>query len=179
MIFLIVVSVIVVGFLAVCWLAGLKAESDIKKEFAKSIEKSFNNVKKYCSKFKASIDHLDSILNAFTELTEGGGLKYLKQYEGYKIPTKDFHFLEKFYILVDENLRYKLIITVDDINFRDEFNDISPEKSAANVKKYLPYAKTLDEFKKFVEECHIANQEAELEKNRRKHVNNVIRKNVK
>lgn len=154
-------------------------EKEKEKTFADSIEKSFGYVKKYCGKFPASNDHIKSILSVFEELVTNGNLKYLQPFEAYIIPTTQFHFHEKFYILVDSNLQYKLVVTDGMMQIRDESNpDMDVEESARVVKKYLPYAKTLDEFKAFVNECQEEYNRITNERKRRDHVGKIIRKEM-
>lgn len=179
LVLLLIVAVIIGGGFLLSYSCELDMKKTIERDFASNIENSFDHVKRYCTKFKASIDHLDTILKMFEELTTTGSLKYLKQYDGYLIPTTKFHFTDKFYILVDDQLRYRLIIVPDYISIRDDYNDITPEESAKEVKRYLPYSKTFDEFKAFVEECHTISQEMERERERRRHVGDVIKRNIK
>ena len=154
-------------------------EKEKEREFGRCIEDSFLHVKKYCGKFPASLDHLKTVVEAFEELTNGDGLKYLKQFEGYRIPTNQFHFIENFYILVDKDLTYKIVISDECINIRDEFNDVEVCDSAETVKRYLPYAKTLEEFKEFFKECQEEYQNGARERERRNHVASVIKRKVK
>ena len=179
LILLLIVAAVIGGGFLLSYSCELDVKKTMEREFASKIDNSFDHVKKYCCKFSASIDHLDTILKMFEELTTTGSLKYLKQYDGYLIPTAKFHFTDKFYILVDEQLRYRLIIVPDYLNIKDDSNDVLPEESVNEVKRYLPYSKTLDEFKVFVEECHAVSQEMERERERRKHVGDVIRRNIK
>lgn len=156
----------------------LKREKE--KRFIKSIDNSFATVKKYCSKFGASIDHIKQIISVFEELVKNGVLNYLQPYEAYLIPTNQYHFPVYFYIIVSGDLQYKIIVTEDKLSIRDKYNeDISVEDSANIVKKYLPYAMTLDEFSVFVNECQEEYEKIVRERKRRDHVDRIINKKIK
>lgn len=163
---------------------GYIGDRQVKKEkerkFIKSIDNSFATVKKYCSKFGASIDHIKQILSVFEELVKNGVLNYLQPYEGYLIPTNQYHFPVYFYIIVSGDLQYKIIVTEDKLSIRDKYNeDISVEDSANIVKKYLPYAMTLEEFSIFVDECKEEYDKILRERKRRDHVDKIISKKIK
>ena len=156
----------------------LKREKE--KRFIKSIENSFTHVKKYCGKFGASNDHIKQVLSVFEELVKNGVLNYLQPYEAYMIPTNQYHFPVYFYIIVSGDLQYKIIVTEDKLSIRDRYNeDISVEDNANIVKKYLPYAMTLDEFSVFVNECQEEYDKIVRERNRRDHVDRIINKKIK
>lgn len=156
----------------------LKREKE--KRFIKSIDNSFATVKKYCSKFGASNDHIKQILSVFEELVKNGVLNYLQPYEAYMIPTNQYHFPVYFYIIVSGDLQYKIIVTEVKLNIRDKYNeDISVEDNANIVKKYLPYAMTLDEFSVFVDECQEEYDKIVRERKRREHVDRIINKKIK
>jgi hypothetical protein len=71
-------------------------------------------------------------------------------------------------------------VTEDKLSIRDKYNeDISVEDSANIVKKYLPYAMTLDEFSVFVNECQEEYEKVIRERKRRDHVNKIISKKIK
>lgn len=162
------------------YIAKKNLEREREKQFAKSIENSFTHVKKYCSKFGASNDQIKLILSVFEELVNNGGLKYLQPYEAYMLPTSHYQFPSNFYIVVSGDLQYGLVITNEKLRIRDKFNeDIDAEESAKVVKKYLPYAKTLDEFKAFVNECQEEYDKIVRERKRRDHVDRIINKKIK
>ena len=159
----------IVAIFLPAYLGGISAEKQMKKDIINSLKKSKDGVKKYATKFNASMSHLQDIDAAIHELVKSNKLEYLKPLEAYGIPMRDYHFNAQFYILITENLDYRVVICPTTIAF----------DNAEKVKRYLPHSMTVEEFDKFVEECKKDNYNAGVERFRRGQVSKVLNNAIK
>jgi len=163
--FLIFLLVIVLPY----YIGVREAESEMKKNMLNGLKKSKEGVRKYTTKFNASMSHLQDIDDAIHELVKSNKLEFLKPLEAYGIPMRDYHFNAQFYILITENLDYRVIICPTTIAF----------DNAEKVKRYLPHSMTIEEFDNFVEECKKDNYNAGVERFRRGQVSKVLNNAIK
>lgn len=164
--FLIVLTVCLLIFLVLCLLERRKE----KKDFGKKVTKCMEDVKKYARKFNSSMSHLNDIKDAVHELARSNKLKYLKPFEAYNIPTKNYYFNCLFYLLTTENLEYRIVITK---------SPLYKEDNTKKVKLLLEHSMTLEEFDKFVDECKEENYKAGLERYRREQIDSILNKAIK
>jgi len=151
-------------------IAHILDRREAKRESNKRITKCVEDVKKYARKFNSSMSHLNDIKDAVHELSMSNKLKYLKPFEAYNIPTKNYYFNCLFYLLTTENLEYRIVITK---------SPLYKEDNTKKVKLLLEYSMTLEEFDKFVDECKEENYKAGLERYRREQIDSVLNKAIK
>lgn len=163
-VFLLFLLVIVLPY----YIGVREAENEMKRNMLNGLKKSKESVRKYATKFNASMSHLQDIDAAIHELVKSNKLEFLKPLEAYGIPMR-YHFNAQFHILITENLDYRVIICPTTIAF----------DNTEKVKRYLPHSMTVEEFDSFVEECKKDNYNAGVEKFRRGQVSKVLNNAIK
>lgn len=165
---LITIALVGLFLIIAAFLTRLDARQEEKRrqlDFERRMNGCIEHVKRYTSKFNASLEHIKKIRDVFSELVNSDTASNMKPYEVFVIPKDHMHFPEAFFVVADENKLCKLIITEESLSYDEE-----------TIKKYLPFGFTVEEFSEFVRECEEENQITQSEYRRRNKVTDVLNK---